>query len=1043
MWQSCEGQIPTMEAGSVVRAVFDFCPSVSEELPLFVGDVIEVLAVIDEFWLLGKKEGVTGQFPSSFVEPVDVPLLKQGEKLFVCTSNFTSQEAGSLTLQRGDLVILDGPVTSSQLQGRSGWGSRGFFPSSCVQELCLSAYSPRSPYCTTLEMPTYALGQARALMGLSAQLEEELDFREGDVITIVGIPEPGWFEGELGGHRGIFPEGFVELLGPLKATSSSQEPKSGSEIHSVNGTKGMYPKAEEKAWSDSEEELAGPYGVALYQFQALESAELDFEVGDRIRILGVLEDGWLEGELRGRRGIFPHRFVRLEESSLPSQEKWESGCLTEGADPEATTTHQEGPLALRVEPAWNLVCAEEKLGVLSARQEGLPDSELKQTETLNRQNEACLESLPSGSPLLDSAKAVNGVSRIPPPSHQPKSPHCCQISNPDSGLSPRPSWHPSEDQSASEWDEDTQSLSHTFVPLCEERAACKDVQRRKPKSRSSSFSGTHEGLDTWPVWRSARIERSQGVLHGESCGDLDSKLTEQLTQFEQSLASPSSHASYGIPQQDNISRHFSILGFSSEKDIVRGSVEHTSQRRKALRPPPPRPSTPASAVLRLPAGHSPQAAPPPQNLPISVRPSRPAPLPPSGNQRRSPAPAKLHLGSKEGQSSPEESRGTSPCSFLLKRIQELEQELDVYRKTRSELSAMLEQPQGRVETLENLDFCDCKMSSLNLELQELRGEYNNPCSLRRGANAEGDGQQGDHDWDNGCQTRELCGPTRPVDRAYGGFRKSWCREHYLARGCWDCEKEGRQYVDQKRRSGSHLYVQHETVGGRHLEEAGYHSDCESTTAVGYWKPYGWYYGYPDADFGGSRNRDGRGTNHWREGSHYHAYRERDNWSRGSHSLDLDYEKGDDGYVDCSRSGGRYCQKDYGLNMVRGDAPLKFGHCGIPEDCAVDDRNLSVAHEDQVSEGASSGQELEPASEVPRPQEVAENDCGETGMVAVQSLGLRVSKSGCPRTRAGRSDWSLDWEEEGVSTGGTEAWQRNSCYRRTAPSALRHHIKGKQ
>lgn len=51
----------TMEAGSVVRAVFDFCPSVSEELPLFVGDVIEVRSVVDEFWLLGKKEGVTGK----------------------------------------------------------------------------------------------------------------------------------------------------------------------------------------------------------------------------------------------------------------------------------------------------------------------------------------------------------------------------------------------------------------------------------------------------------------------------------------------------------------------------------------------------------------------------------------------------------------------------------------------------------------------------------------------------------------------------------------------------------------------------------------------------------------------------------------------------------------------------------------------------------------------------------------------------------------------------------------------------------------------
>lgn len=50
-----------MEAGSLVRAVFEFLPSVSEELPLFAGDVIEVLGVVDEFWLLGNKDGVTGK----------------------------------------------------------------------------------------------------------------------------------------------------------------------------------------------------------------------------------------------------------------------------------------------------------------------------------------------------------------------------------------------------------------------------------------------------------------------------------------------------------------------------------------------------------------------------------------------------------------------------------------------------------------------------------------------------------------------------------------------------------------------------------------------------------------------------------------------------------------------------------------------------------------------------------------------------------------------------------------------------------------------
>lgn len=41
--------------------MFEFLPSVSEELPLFPGDVIEVLGVVDEFWLLGNKDGVTGK----------------------------------------------------------------------------------------------------------------------------------------------------------------------------------------------------------------------------------------------------------------------------------------------------------------------------------------------------------------------------------------------------------------------------------------------------------------------------------------------------------------------------------------------------------------------------------------------------------------------------------------------------------------------------------------------------------------------------------------------------------------------------------------------------------------------------------------------------------------------------------------------------------------------------------------------------------------------------------------------------------------------
>uniref|UniRef100_A0A8C2U7R6 Dynamin-binding protein n=1 Tax=Coturnix japonica TaxID=93934 RepID=A0A8C2U7R6_COTJA len=722
-----------MEAGSVVRAVFDFCPSVSEELPLFVGDVIEVLDVVDEFWLLGKKEGVTGQFPSSFVELVDIPLLKQGEKLFVCTSDFTSQEPGSLSLQRGDLVILSGPLASSWLQGRSSCGSKGFFPSSCVRELHLTVRSCQFSHSSLLEVPAYSLGQARALMGLSAQLEEELDFREGDVINIVGIPEPGWFEGELQGRRGIFPEGFVELLTPLRAagTSVDQEPAGRCD---TNGT--VPTKQEEDGRENGGQEPGSTYGVALYQFQALESEELDFDVGDRIRIVGILEDGWLEGELRGKRGIFPHRFVRLEASDL-YREKVGAGDPLAGGSCEVIIHQDLESTCSRVLPllekdSWDkedgLVAHPEPDTVVShmaGRSEAPLSTDLRQCQAFP---DAGLQELHPGTTAdslpFECTKTVNGLlhSTQLPPQHssepgqagvleppalperdgsRPTMPSQTPCSPPDicgsQAIPPPSSWAASEPQ--------------------EKQSSIQDLDgwvddQQKSKPCSSGWGGVHMGLDTRAgSWS----ECSSLAAQGHSGTDLDSKLTEQLVQFEKSLSSTSA-------EQDKVSRHFSILDYSSENDIVRGSpkcapLAKLPERRKALRPPPPRPST--LATTPMPKGRS---------LSFSVKPSRPAPRPPSSTQRRSVVPPQLqpNVAEQHAEESREDATQTgsaSPCSILLMRIGELERDLEAYRKTRTELTLLLEEQQDelvRAETLENLDFCDSNIESLSAELQELR-----------------------------------------------------------------------------------------------------------------------------------------------------------------------------------------------------------------------------------------------------------------------------------------------------------------------------------
>ena len=45
----------------------------------------------------------------------------------------------------------------------------------------------------------------------TAALQDELSLRVGDVITKVEKMEGGWWKGDLGGVRGMFPDNFVKV----------------------------------------------------------------------------------------------------------------------------------------------------------------------------------------------------------------------------------------------------------------------------------------------------------------------------------------------------------------------------------------------------------------------------------------------------------------------------------------------------------------------------------------------------------------------------------------------------------------------------------------------------------------------------------------------------------------------------------------------------------------------------------------------------------------------------------------------------------------
>lgn len=101
-------------------------------------------------------------------------------------------------------------------------------------------------------------------MGFFAQLDEELDFREGDVIIIIGVFESGWFEGELEGRRGIFLEGFVEFLGFLRIVDELVSFENYDDCI-INGEVDISIGEEEGALEEDDEQ-SGIYGIVFYRF---------------------------------------------------------------------------------------------------------------------------------------------------------------------------------------------------------------------------------------------------------------------------------------------------------------------------------------------------------------------------------------------------------------------------------------------------------------------------------------------------------------------------------------------------------------------------------------------------------------------------------------------------------------------------------------------------------------------------------------------------------------------------------------------------------
>ncbi|KAG1944051.1 SH3 domain-containing kinase-binding protein 1 isoform X3 [Pimephales promelas] len=156
-----------------------------------------------------------------------------------------------------------------------------------------------------------------------AQHDDELTIAVGDIISNIRKDEGGWWEGELDGRRGLFPDNFVrEIKKDSKKEVKKESSLAGSRSDLSNGS--ASPKSEPILRPAKKgEAIRKRRCKATFSYTPQNEDELELKIGDVIEILGEVEEGWWEGSLSGKTGMFPSNFTKellAEAEDLTPQE---------------------------------------------------------------------------------------------------------------------------------------------------------------------------------------------------------------------------------------------------------------------------------------------------------------------------------------------------------------------------------------------------------------------------------------------------------------------------------------------------------------------------------------------------------------------------------------------------------------------------------------------------------------------------------------------------------------------------------------------------
>lgn len=140
------------------------------------------------------------------------------------------------------------------------------------------------------------LATGKALYDYAAQGDDEVSMQLGDMLVVLELDDgSGWTSVQLNGAQGLVPTSYLEIQQDSANVSrtSSSKPKRGPSVAPKRGARRVQ------------------YVEALYDYDADGEDEISIRAGDKIILLQDDTDGsgWTEGDLNGKKGMFPTSYV--------------------------------------------------------------------------------------------------------------------------------------------------------------------------------------------------------------------------------------------------------------------------------------------------------------------------------------------------------------------------------------------------------------------------------------------------------------------------------------------------------------------------------------------------------------------------------------------------------------------------------------------------------------------------------------------------------------------------------------------------------------